>query len=128
MAFELEFEVRDYECDLQGIVNNSIYQNYCEHTRHQFIKGFGLDFMEMHKKGFDWVVVEANLKYKRSLTSGDKFKVTVSAEKISKIKYKFYQEIIKSDGTFCVIAEFITVPTINGKPSKCPEVDDAFGF
>ena len=28
--FEYEFEVRDYECDVQGIVNNANYQHYME--------------------------------------------------------------------------------------------------
>ena len=26
--YELEMKVRDYECDLQGIVNNANYQHY----------------------------------------------------------------------------------------------------
>jgi acyl-CoA thioesterase FadM len=39
--FRLDFEVRDYECDLQGIVNNAVYQNYLEHTRHEFLKQKG---------------------------------------------------------------------------------------
>ncbi|MCW8814414.1 MAG: acyl-CoA thioesterase, partial [Chlorobium sp.] len=26
--FSLTMLVRDYECDMQGIVNNSVYQNY----------------------------------------------------------------------------------------------------
>ena len=28
--YRLKFKVRDYECDMQGIVNNSVYQNYLE--------------------------------------------------------------------------------------------------
>ena len=31
--YELKMKVRDYECDLQGIVNNANYQHYLEHTR-----------------------------------------------------------------------------------------------
>ena len=34
--FELEMQVRDYECDMEGIVNDAIYQHYLEHTRHEF--------------------------------------------------------------------------------------------
>ena len=30
--YELKMKVRDYECDLQGIVNNANYQHYLEHT------------------------------------------------------------------------------------------------
>ena len=32
--FTHEMKVRDYECDLQGIVNNANYQHYMEHSRH----------------------------------------------------------------------------------------------
>ena len=28
--YELEMKVRDYECDLQGIVNNANYQHYLD--------------------------------------------------------------------------------------------------
>ena len=34
--FQLEMMVRDYECDIQGIVNNANYLHFMEHTRHQF--------------------------------------------------------------------------------------------
>ena len=31
--YETEMEVRDYECDIEGIVNNANYLHYFEHTR-----------------------------------------------------------------------------------------------
>jgi len=46
--FSLHMQVRDYECDIQGIVNNAVYQNYFEHTRHEFIKSAGLNFADLH--------------------------------------------------------------------------------
>ncbi|NSW95739.1 MAG: acyl-CoA thioesterase, partial [Bacteroidales bacterium] len=36
-SFRLEFTVRDYECDLQGVVNNANYQHYLEHARHEYL-------------------------------------------------------------------------------------------
>ena len=30
--FETKMEVRDYECDIEGIVNNANYLHYMEHT------------------------------------------------------------------------------------------------
>lgn len=42
--YELPMKVRDYECDLQGIVNNANYQHYLEHTRHEFLLSAGVSF------------------------------------------------------------------------------------
>ena len=44
--FELEMQVRDYECDMEGIVNNANYQHYLEHTRHEFLAASGIPFIE----------------------------------------------------------------------------------
>ena len=71
--FETRMEVRDYECDIEGIVNNAQYVHYCEHTRHLFLKECGLSFAEMHEKGVDAVVARMQLQYKVPLRPDDEF-------------------------------------------------------
>ena len=72
---ELEFKVRDYECDMQGVVNNSVYQNYLEHARHEFLQSRGINFAELTAAGINLVVTRAELDYKKSLASNDRFVV-----------------------------------------------------
>ena len=80
-------EVRDYECDIEGIVNNANYLHYTEHTRHLFLKECGLSFAEMHEKGVDAVVARMNLQFKTPLRCDDEFISRLWLEKEG-IKYR----------------------------------------
>lgn len=94
-GYSLEMGVRDYECDMQGIVNNGVYQNYLEHARHEYLKEIGVDFAEHARNGINLVVVRAELDYKHPLQSGDKFLVTVKLERESKLKFAFHQQVLR---------------------------------
>ena len=115
---EVFMSVRDYECDLQGVVNNAVYQNYLEHSRHEFLKAHNIDFAELTRKGINLVVVRAELDYKLSLTSGDQFRVVTTMLQISKLKFGFSQSIIRETDGKCAIQALITGVAINekGKP------------
>jgi len=65
--FETRMEVRDYECDIQGIVNNANYQHYMEHTRHEFLESLGENFGALHEAGIDAFVYKVSITYKKSL-------------------------------------------------------------
>lgn len=121
-------EVRDYECDMQGIVNNAVYQNYLEHARHKFIKSRGLDFAEITKQGIHLVLIKAELEYKRSLQSGDSFYIQTSAERISKLKLAFLQKIYRScDDQLMLNAKMtITSTTKEGRPILFEKADLLF--
>ena len=115
--FEEHFKVRDYELDLQGIVNNAVYQNYLEHTRHEFLNVKGLNFQELHEQGYDAVVIRAEIDYKKPLRSGDAFVVKTAMEREGRLKMVFHQQIVrKSDQQIMVNAKIFTACLFNGRP------------
>ncbi len=123
-SFEMEMSVRDYECDLQGIVNNSVYQNYLEHVRHEYLKSIGIDFKDYSLRGINLVVVRVELDYKFSLTSGDKFIVGLNVEKESELKIAFYQDIYRKADNKLILKGRIIGTALNsrGRPELPEEV------
>ena len=105
--------VRDYECDMQGIVNNAVYQNYMEHARHGFLLSKGLSFEELTSRGVIVVVIRAELDYKQPLRSGDSFLVSVAARQISRLKLVFDQQIRKQPAGELMLEAQITATSLN---------------
>lgn len=116
--FKIKMQVRDYECDLQGIVNNAVYMNYLEHARHQFLLDNNINFVELSQQGIDLVVTKSEIEYKKSLKPADKFYVTVKSALVGKVRMQFIQDIFLEDGTLIVSAITTGVATKNGKPIK----------
>ena len=124
--FETRMEVRDYECDIEGIVNNANYLHYTEHTRHLFLKHCGLSFAQMHEKGVDAVVARMNLQFKAPLRCDDEF---ISRLRIDKqgIKYVFHQDIFRAaDEVLCFRGDITIVCVVNGCLSDSEEYNRAF--
>lgn len=123
--YELDFKVRDYECDLQGIVNNSVYQNYLEHTRHEFLLDRNVSFSDLHLQGIDAVVARIEIAFKTPLRSRDEFVCKLNVKKDG-IKYVFNQAIYrKPDNKLCVSAKVTTVVLVDGKlTTDFPPFDD----
>ena len=124
--YELRMKVRDYECDLQGIVNNANYQHYLEHTRHEFLVAQGVSFARLHGEGIDPVVARITIAFKTPLRSGDEFISKLYLKKEG-IKYVFYQDIFRaSDEKIVVKAVVETVSLVNGRLSVNPLFDELF--
>ena len=62
--YKLEMKTRDYECDIQGVVNNANYIHYLEATRHEWLVSTGVSFRKWHEEGIETMVSEINIKYK----------------------------------------------------------------
>ena len=124
--FETRMEVRDYECDLQGIVNNANYQHYLEHARHEFLLSLGVSFAQLHAQGIDAVVSAITMRFKTPLKSGDEF-VVKSRYVHDRFKYIFYQDIYRAkDEQLCFRGKIELVCLVNGRLSSSPDYDAAF--
>lgn len=124
--YELKMKVRDYECDLQGIVNNANYQHYLEHTRHEFLSSIGVSFARLHEEGVDPVVARLTMSFKTPLRSGDEFISKLYLKKEG-IKYVFYQDIFRaSDQKMVIKASVETVCVVNGRLSDSTLFDEVF--
>lgn len=128
-AFKLDFLVRDYECDMQGVVNNSVYQNYLEHARHEYIKELGLDFAELARQQVNLVVIRAELDYKKPLQSGDRFWIGTRLEQISPMRFAFLQDIYRQADDALVLRGKIVGTALNerGRPKLPPQIAQALG-
>lgn len=121
--FSSQDTVRDYECDLQGIVNNANYLHYLEHARHLFLISRGVSFADLHARGIDAVVARVNMALKTSLRPGDDYICELRVVKEG-VKYLFQQEILRAtDRRVCVSATITTVCLVNGRLSTHPELD-----
>jgi acyl-CoA thioester hydrolase len=126
-VFETEMMVRDYECDLQGIVNNAVYQNYLEHARHEFLQSVGIDFAQLCADGTDAVVTRIEIDYKFPLRPRDEFVVKVGMHKQGRLRFVFDQAIYrKSDQKLIIKAQVIGVLTRKGRPIVPAPFDEVF--
>lgn len=116
--FQIELAVRDYECDMQGVVNNAVYQNYLEHARHEYLKSRGLDFARLTAEGIIVVVVRAELDYLDSLRSGDSFHVSVNTYRASRLRLGFRQQITHAASGKVLMRATILTTAVNerGRP------------
>ncbi|MGY8871379.1 MAG: acyl-CoA thioesterase [Pseudomonadales bacterium] len=127
--FQVVSKVRDYELDMQGIVNNGVYFNYLEHARHEFLLANSVDFAALAEQSIHLVVIRSEMDYKASLKSGDEYVVSVAVERLSKVKFGFRQQVVRSsDQKLCVNALVVgTALNERGRPYLSPEIEALFG-
>ena len=116
--FELKLSVRDYEVVGCGVTNNAVYQNYLEHTRHQFLESQGLKLSAYFAQELSPVITKAEIEYRSSLQSRDDFVVSLGLALLSKVKFIFLQKIQSIPNKTLILSARITGTTLNssGRP------------
>jgi len=108
VPYNLRFVVRDYECDLQGVVNNANYQHYLEHARNEFLISKGVSFVELHDEGTDLIITKVEIEYKYPLKSRDEFFVTVNIQREGNARILFIQDIYRLPDLKLIVKSKVT--------------------
>ena len=122
MTHTFYVEVRSYELDAYNHVNNSVYLNYLEHARMQFLKKIGFDYVGMIEEGYMLYVSHIDIKYKHSAKLYDKLAIEVTNIDLGKVSGTFLQVIKNEEGKVCAEAK-VTWACVDstGRPVKIPE-------
>lgn len=92
-VYSIDMQVRDYELDQYGVVNNAVYLNYLEHARHQFLHEIGIDPAAVAAQGQALALAEITVRFLSPLRSREEFRVKVAIEEVRGARVVIAQEI-----------------------------------
>ncbi|MCX6300912.1 MAG: thioesterase family protein [Bacteroidia bacterium] len=128
-VFSTELTVRDYECDIQGVVNNANYLHYLEHARHEFLISRGISFSALHDEGIDLIVTKVEIDYKYPLRSHDNFVIRINLLREGYVRLVFVQDIFRLPDEKPIVRARVTgVATRNGKPVRPGDLISRMGL
>lgn len=124
-TFETEIVIRPDDIDMNNHVHNSKYLDYVLAARYdQMIKDYKFSMDDFHKLGYNWVVSNVNIDYKRALKLTDKIIVKTWFDSYSGAQCKVNFRIEKKENKKVAADGYIIYTMISidtGKPVRIPE-------
>lgn len=121
--FETLLRVRYSETDQMGTFYNSRALEWFEVGRTEALRGLGIPYAEMERRGVLLPLVEAHLSFEGRAKYDDLLKVSVAVSLAGKASVRFDCRIVQADGGAAVTSGY-TVHAVtdgNGKPVRAPE-------
>jgi len=117
--FSKSYEVDPKHIDFQGVMDGLYYPFYFEWARHDYLyEEMGVDIEQLFEQGQMYVVLEYNLKYRKSVRAGETVVVTCEAEKhakpnrINMVQKMFLGETVAAEAVFTCTCLYHGRPTI----------------
>lgn len=116
-----DIAVRWAELDPYAHVNHAVYVGYLEVARAEALDHIGLSLPRVSAAGFQFVVVELNVQYKRAAEMGDRLVVETSLERTSRATSTWRQRILRGDEVMIIGSVTAAVTDSSGRPVRPPE-------
>jgi len=100
-------------CDLDpaGVVWHGRFFRYFELARAQLLDEIGYGYAEMHESGYNWPVVDANVRYLKPLLLNQNVVVTAALSEWE-FRLKVDHQIVNESDELCVRATTVQVPVL----------------
>jgi acyl-CoA thioester hydrolase len=108
-----EIVVRYAETDQMGIAHHSNYPIWYEAARTDFIKGTGISYSDLEKRGYMLPLLELKSCYKSPARYEDVLSITTKIKHISYTRVTFYYEVYNEENTLINYGETMHVWTDN---------------
>jgi acyl-CoA thioester hydrolase len=128
MISQCVLQVRTYECDSYGHVNNANYLNYLEYGRYEFLKDIGFDYPAAVKAGYGVYVARIEIDYKRSAMPDDKLTIKSWSVKKGAVSGIIAQEIWRDEELLVEAKVTWAFVDSRGLPRKIPPEFDLPGL
>lgn len=120
MKHRTTVRVRFYELDPYGHVNHSVYIQYFEAARAQWLNELGFPLARLQRDGIQIVVTEINTRYLGSAGPDDELLVETQVLELRRVSMQFSQRILR--GEEILVEQTISAACINdsGRPTRIP--------
>jgi len=121
MTSECSLQVRTYECDSYGHVNNANYLNYLEYARYELLKDIGFDYEKAIKAGYGVFIARIEIDYKRPAVTDDLLTIKTWPLKKGAVSGTFAQEIRRGDDLLVEAKVTWAFVDSSGAPARIPQ-------
>ena len=128
MICKCSLQVRTYECDSYGHVNNANYLNYLEFARCEFLKGIGFNYPAMLDAGYGVYVARIEIDYKRPAVVDDLLEIRSWSVKKGAVSGVIAQEIWRGEDLLTTAKVTWAMVDSKGTPTKLPAEWDVPGL
>ncbi|MCL2128629.1 MAG: acyl-CoA thioesterase [Treponema sp.] len=128
MISERPLQVRTYECDSYGHVNNANYLNYLEYGRYELLKDTGFDYRKALSSGYGIYVARIEIDYKKPALADDSLTIKTWPVKKGAVSGILSQEIYRGEELLVKAKVTWAFVDSKGTPVRIPEEWDLPGL
>ena len=121
MTHRTDLTVRFNEIDPYGHVNHSVYVTYLEVGRTEALSDCGVPLEVMAERGYQMVVTQLEVKFRRAATLGDTLVVETEMSELRRASGTWTQRILRGDDVLVTADVTAGITDSTGKPARPPD-------